>query len=124
MATLLSKRSNVTANIPTIVQLSLGEIGINTFDGKIFIKRDVDNTIVEIGTTLPIYKNTTEEFTATSGQTIFGTTGFTGTADVSVFHNGLLLATTEYTLLTPNVTLNTGAIVSDLISIKILDLGV
>lgn len=44
------KRSSVQGKIPTTSQLALGEIGINTYDGKLFLKKD-DGTasIVEVG---------------------------------------------------------------------------
>jgi len=44
------KRSAVQGNIPTTAQIDLGEIAINTYDGKVFIKKD-DGTqsVVEIG---------------------------------------------------------------------------
>jgi hypothetical protein len=50
--TVLLKRSAVGGNIPTTGQLSLGEIAINTFDGKMYIKRDNGTpSIVQIGGT-------------------------------------------------------------------------
>ena len=46
----LVKRSAVTANVPTTSQLELGEIAINTYDGKLFIKKDNGTaSVVEIG---------------------------------------------------------------------------
>lgn len=44
------RRSSVAGRVPTTSQLDLGEIGINTHDGKVFIKKD-DGTaeIVEVG---------------------------------------------------------------------------
>jgi len=44
------KRSAVASKVPVVADLDLGEIGINTYDGKMFIKKD-DGTasIVEIG---------------------------------------------------------------------------
>jgi len=234
---IISKNSNVSGNVPTTGELALGEIGINTYDGKVFIKKD-DGTaaIVEVGGytyTHPTYagddadidtgtltgatvisdldinvttdtqghvtdanatvstrnltaanigasptghshthsdvtdwqesvedtvgamvsgnsesgitvtyddtngkldfsvtgssgfKNVTEEFTATNAQVTYTTTGFTNTADLQVFHNGLLLAISEYSLSTPDVTLaNNNALAGDIISVKILDLGV
>ncbi len=44
------KRSNVNNKVPTTTDLDLGEVGINTYDGKMFIKKD-DGTasIIEIG---------------------------------------------------------------------------
>ena len=52
--TIILRRSAVSGNIPTTIQLSLGEVAINTADGKLFIKRDngVTETIVEILTNL------------------------------------------------------------------------
>ena len=48
--TIKLKRSSVTTNVPTTGQLALGEIAINTYDGKLFIKKD-DGTalVVEVG---------------------------------------------------------------------------
>jgi hypothetical protein len=44
------KRSAVASAIPTTAQLDLGELAINTFDGKLFLKRNNGTeTIVEIG---------------------------------------------------------------------------
>ena len=46
------RRSAVAGRVPTTAQLDLGEIGINTHDGKVYIKKD-DGTasIVEVGDT-------------------------------------------------------------------------
>ncbi len=48
--TIILKRSSTPSKVPTTSQLELGEIAINTHDGKIFIKKD-DGTpaVVEIG---------------------------------------------------------------------------
>lgn len=48
----LNKRSTVPGKVPTTAQIDLGELAINTRDGKLFLKRDNGNgtfTIVEIG---------------------------------------------------------------------------
>jgi hypothetical protein len=48
----LNKRSVVPGKVPTSAQIDLGELAINTRDGKLFLKRDNGNgtfTIVEIG---------------------------------------------------------------------------
>lgn len=44
-------RSAVAGRVPTTSQLELGELGINTTDGKLFLKKSVSGTesIVEIG---------------------------------------------------------------------------
>lgn len=44
------KRSAVSGKVPTTSDLDLGEIGVNTFDGKMYIKKDPGTaSIVEIG---------------------------------------------------------------------------
>ena len=124
MPTIIIKNNSTSGVVPTTANLDLGEIGINTYDGKMYIKKDNGvASIVQIGV-LPTTKNTSEEFIATAGQTVFATTGFTGTAVLSVYQNGILQASTEYATATPNVTLNTGATAGDSIVVKILDLGV
>ena len=49
--TIKLKRSATTGNVPTTSQLALGELGINTTDGKLFLKKSVSGTesIVEVG---------------------------------------------------------------------------
>lgn len=48
MATIQLKRSAVPAKVPTTTDLSLGEIAINTYDGKLYIKRSAgSDSIVE-----------------------------------------------------------------------------
>jgi hypothetical protein len=47
---IILKRSSTTGKVPTTAQLALGEIAINTHDGKIFIKKDDGvPAVVEIG---------------------------------------------------------------------------
>ena len=64
------RRSATPSAIPTVGQLALGEIAVNTYDGKMFIKKDVSGaqTIVEV--------------TAASNGTAGGVTSVTGTAPV------------------------------------------
>jgi len=50
MATIILKNSNSAAHTPTTGQLSLGELAVNTRDGKIFMKKnDGVESIIEIG---------------------------------------------------------------------------
>ncbi|MBM4179897.1 MAG: hypothetical protein FJ211_11315, partial [Ignavibacteria bacterium] len=44
------RRSAVAGKIPTTTQLSLGELAINTYDGKIYIEQD--QGAVGVGTTV------------------------------------------------------------------------
>lgn len=50
--TIKLRRSAVQGSVPTTAQLALGELAINTYDGKLFLKKDVSGTetIVEVGT--------------------------------------------------------------------------
>tara|TARA_B000000441_G_C21463811_1_gene188948 strand:- start:189 stop:512 length:324 start_codon:yes stop_codon:yes gene_type:complete len=50
-ATVLHKRSATSGAQPSTSDLSLGEIGVNTYDGKLFVKKSVSGTesIIEIG---------------------------------------------------------------------------
>ena len=43
----------VSGSIPTVEQLALGDIAINTYDGKMYIKKAVGNTetIIQVTTT-------------------------------------------------------------------------
>ena len=45
------RRSATQGAIPTTSQLNLGELALNTYDGKLYMKKDVGGTesIVEIG---------------------------------------------------------------------------
>lgn len=50
MALLKFKRSAVAGKVPTLSDLPLGELAINTFDGKIYIRKDNGTaSVVEIG---------------------------------------------------------------------------
>jgi hypothetical protein len=50
MALLRFKRSAVPAKVPSLADLSLGELAINTFDGKVYMRRDNGTaSIVEVG---------------------------------------------------------------------------
>ena len=41
----LLRRSNLAAKVPTTDQLQLGELGVNTTDGRVFLKKDNAGTI-------------------------------------------------------------------------------
>ena len=49
-STIKLKRSAIAGKVPTITQLELGELAVNTRDGKLFLKRaDGTEEVVEIG---------------------------------------------------------------------------
>ena len=70
--TIQLRRSATAGNVPTTSQLELGELAINTADGKLFIKKDVSGTesIVEINEVRPGAINHTESETAPSNPQI------------------------------------------------------
>lgn len=49
--TIKIKRSSVAGKIPTTAQLELGELAVNTTDGKLYTKKEVSGvaSVVEIG---------------------------------------------------------------------------
>ena len=111
--TIKLKRSATQGATPTTSQLALGEVAINTYDGKMYIKKDVGGTesIVEItagsggtGGTAASAILVEYQFTATASQTTFTgsddnseTLSYTANA-IQVFLNGILLdSATDYT---------------------------
>jgi len=102
--TIKLKRSATSGAIPTTSNLALGEVAINTYDGKMYIKKDVGGTesIVEVGGVGGNSVSYLEagmieyEYTATSNQTTFSgsdnnsaTLSYTA-GSILVFLNGVL----------------------------------
>ena len=102
--TIKLKRSATSGAIPTTSNLALGEVAINTYDGKMYIKKDVGGTesIVEIGGVGGNSVSYLEagmieyEYTATTNQTTFSgsdsnsaTLSYTANS-IMVFLNGVL----------------------------------
>jgi len=50
--TIIHKQSSVVSKVPLSGVLSLGELAVNTADGKVFMKKS-DNSVVEVGSTPP-----------------------------------------------------------------------
>ncbi len=97
--TIKLKRSGTEGNIPTTSQLELGEVAINTYDGKMYIKKDVGGTesIVEISAAAADAILVEYQFTSTASQTTYSgsddnteTLSYTPNA-IQVFMNGILL---------------------------------
>ena len=110
------KRSSTEGAEPTTSDLALGEVGINTYDGKMFIKKD-DGTasIVELGTGgSSVFTTTTT--TATANQTTV--TGLTYTVGlINVYLNGVkLVVGTDVTATSgTSIVLAAGAAADDII---------
>ena len=128
------RRSATAGAIPTTSALNLGELAINTYDGKLYLKKSVSGTesIVEIGASggggaqqqTAVYKEYV--YTATNNQT-----SFSGSDDNSqtlsyiptflqVFLNGVLLENgTDYTATTStSVVLVNGANAGDVLQVS------
>ena len=102
------RRSATSGAIPTTANLDLGELAINTYDGKLFLKKNVSGTesIVEIGSSTESQEAVWTEYvyTATASQTTFvGSDDNSNTLSytplfLQVFLNGVLLDNgTDYT---------------------------
>lgn len=76
--TIKLKRSGVQGNAPDTTDLALGEVAINTYDGKVFIKKDDGSeSIVEIGAEGPKGQKGEVGVQGTKGEpsTVVGPTG-------------------------------------------------
>ena len=110
MATnIVLKRSASADAAPTTSDLELGELALNTYDGKIYMKKSVSGSesIVNLSgaraATSSAFSHTTYKYTASGS-----TTTFSGTDDdsktlaytagqIQVFLNGILLDVSDYT---------------------------
>lgn len=129
--TIKLKRSATAGAAPTTSQLELGEVAINTYDGKMYIKKSVGGTesIVEIsgGGGASAADAILEEYlyTATNNQTAFSgnddNSSFLSyvSGAIQVFLNGVLLdPETDYTATNGAiVTLTSGATTNDYLQI-------
>ena len=125
--TIKLKRSSTGGAVPSTSSLSLGEVAINTYDGKMYIKKnDGSDAIVEIGGGSSSGVWNSYDYTATSNQT-----SFSGNDDnseslsyvvgfVQVFLNGILLdPAVDYAATTgSSIVLTSGASTGDLLQIE------
>lgn len=76
------KRSSVASKVPTTSDLALGEIAINTHDGKLFIKKDNGTasivTVATVDDTQTLTNKTLSSATLTGSLTANGSTGSAG----------------------------------------------
>jgi hypothetical protein len=79
MSNIKSKRSAIPGRVPTTDQLELGELALNTFDGRLFLKKNADG--VESIVTLQAQKDATFA-QLNAGQGMFPAT-YDGTSDVT-----------------------------------------
>lgn len=69
--TVKMKRSSVAGKIPATADLELGELAVNTHDGKLFLKKLANGieSVVEVGQSGPAGEVTAENITLALGYT-------------------------------------------------------
>ena len=124
------KRSATQGAVPGTSDIDLGEIALNTYDGKMYMKKTVSgsSSIVELtGSSAPTssaFAHSTYKYTASSNQTTFTgsdadskTLSYTA-GQIQVFLNGVLLDATDYTASNgSSVVLGSGASANDILYI-------
>ena len=100
------KRSATAGAIPSTSDIALGELALNTYDGKAYIKKNVGGTesIVEVGAEQAKFNSMSHNvFNASANQTTFTGTDANGdslsytTGQIAVFLNGVFLDPDDYT---------------------------
>lgn len=125
MSTIKLKRSGVAGKIPTTAQLALGEIALNTYDGRLYIKKDVSGveSIVALSGS-PASESTVYLFTATGDDS---TVDFVlptipiSEQNVFAYLNGVLQHTSEFSLVNGNtLRFTTAPLTSDDIEVRVV----
>ena len=116
------KRSAVAGKIPTVGDLSLGEIALNTYDGKAYIKQDNGTqSIIQLGSTaadLGVISNT---FVGTGSQTVFILSRSPMTSEYTfITINGLIQESSSYSVSSTTLTFSTAPDLNDSIEVRIL----
>ena len=126
------RRSATAGAQPTTSQLDLGELALNTYDGKVYMKKSVSGTdsVVEVGSSEAVASDILREYQYDGSDGASSNTVFSGSDNNSntlsytvgalqVYLNGVLLQpTTDYTASTSNsITLVNAAANADLIQI-------
>ena len=84
------KRSAVASKTPTLENIELGELALNTYDGKVFIRQDTSG--VGIATTVAVVNPWTENYGATEIH-YTGDVGVVGVLTANAFRSGNIFAT-------------------------------
>ena len=127
------KRSATAGAIPSTSDLELGELALNTYDGKAYIKKSVGGTesIVEVGVQSGSFESMTHYlYNASANQTTFSGTDANNESlsytagQILVFLNGVFLDPDDYTASNgTSVVLDDGAKSSDYLEIISLGSG-
>jgi len=126
MSTIKLKRSAVAGKIPTIASLDLGEVALNTYDGRLYIKKSVNSveSIVMFAAGAPVAETsiTVDTFIGDSS-TVNYTLSRVPSSDqnVFVFLNGVLQHISEYSYSDNTLTFTTAPDLGDDVEIRIVD---
>ena len=125
------KRSATAGAIPSTSDIALGELALNTYDGKAYIKKNVGGTesIVEVGAEQAKFNSMSHNvFNASANQTTFTGTDANGDSlaytanQILVFLNGVFLDPDDYTATNgSSIVLDSGAKSSDYL--EVISLG-
>ena len=125
MSTIKLRRSGVGGKIPTTAQLDLGEVALNTFDGRLYVKKSVNSVESIVG----LYGSpVNEESIYIDSYTGDGTTtdfalSYIPKADqyAYVAINGVRQHVSEYSISGNTLTLNDAPLTTDEIEIRVHD---
>lgn len=125
MSTIKLRRSGIAGKIPTIAQLDLGEVALNTVDGRLYIKKSVDSVESIVGFWgAPVSEDTITVQTFTGDNT---TTDFTlsrvpkDDQYLYVSINGVLQDISAYSFSSNILTLSEAPLSTDSIEVRIHD---
>lgn len=92
------KRSAIQGNTPTVGELSLGELCINTYDGKLFIKKDNGTeSIIEVGSDPWTYVKLSSDYVVSTTTNSDSFLRFTPSASTHYVVEGMLFLQTAAT---------------------------
>ncbi len=93
---ILHKRSSTPSAVPSAASLELGELALNTADGRAFMKKS-NGSVVEIGCNGSAFFSLATVTATSAGQTSFTIPGGYTPGAIVVFLNGSSLAPAHYT---------------------------
>ena len=125
MSTIKLRRSGVAGKIPDTSQLELGEIALNTHDGRLYIKKSVDSVesiVGFLGTPYSEYSITVDTFTGNGLLTNFTLSRVPKDEQyIYVSINGVLQDIDAYSFVGTTLTLSEAPQVDDFIEVRIHD---
>jgi len=125
MSTIKLKRSAVASKVPTTGSLALGEVALNTHDGRIYIKKSVAGTesiVGFAGTSVSEHNMYVVAYTGDNTTRTYALPSLPKADQyISVYLNGVLQHITEYSFSGQVLTFNGAPLATDEIEIRILD---